>query len=496
MPLHPLLVAAYPSLALLAANLTEVNPQVVWRPLAVSVAVAAGLLFLLRLVLRDGQRAGLMVTLLMVLFFSYGHLYTLLEDVSVGGVLLFRHRTLLIAWTLIGLGGVWFIRSRAEVGRNLTPGLNLAALVLVIMPLVQVGIPMARQAWGAVSTPGEQKNTSGPAALSPSSPDIYYIILDAHGRADVLAQYSDYDSQDFLRRLQELGFYVAECSQANYSLTLLSLASSLNYTYLDDLMNAPGALDLQRAILQSRIRRFLEEQGYRTVAFASGFRLTEWTDADEYYQPASTGGTEFEAQLLETTLWKPFVDIGLLPEWDAYAENYRDRTLLTLQMLKRLPSHPGPKLVFAHIIPPHPPYIFDAQGNFRDVRFGEHNKKDLPPQEMLLLYRQQVEFIDRQILEVVRTILAESTVPPIIILQGDHGPLVRDKFIRMAILNAYYLPKGPDGLYPTISPVNTFRVILNEYFNQNLPLLDDMSRYSPDYRTPFDYRVVPNSCSP
>jgi len=159
-----------------------------------------------------------------------------------------------------------------------------------------------------------------------------------------------------------------------------------------------------------------------------------------------------------------------------------------------LPALPGPKFVFAHIVSPHPPYIFDAQGNFNDVGFGEHDEKNLKPEEMSALYRGQVEFIDAQILEVVRVILEESKVPPIIIIQGDHGPLVKDRFIRAPILNAYYLPNGSAHLYPSISPVNSFRVVLNDYFGQNLPMLEDLSRYSADYRDPFDYRIVPNMC--
>jgi hypothetical protein len=150
--------------------------------------------------------------------------------------------------------------------------------------------------------------------------------------------------------------------------------------------------------------------------------------------------------------------------------------------------------VFAHIVSPHPPYIFDTQGNFKDVGFGEHDEKNLKPEEMSALYRGQVEFIDAQILEVVRVILEESKVPPIIIIQGDHGPLVKDRFIRAPILNAYYLPNGSAHLYPSISPVNSFRVVLNDYFGQNLPMLEDVSRFSSNYRDPFNYRVVENSC--
>jgi hypothetical protein len=61
----------------------------------------------------------------------------------------------------------------------------------------------------------------------------------------------------------------------------------------------------------------------------------------------------------------------------------------------------------------------------------------------------------------------------VIIIQGDHG--VRDPN-RNAILNSYYLPGLPQDTIPAdMSPVNSFRLVLNEYFNANLPLLPNHS---------------------
>jgi hypothetical protein len=46
---------------------------------------------------------------------------------------------------------------------------------------------------------------------------------------------------------------------------------------------------------------------------------------------------------------------------------------------------------------------------------------------------------------------------------------------RNANLNAYYLPKGYKDLYDSITPVNSFRIILNEYFGASYPLLPDIT---------------------
>jgi hypothetical protein len=55
------------------------------------------------------------------------------------------------------------------------------------------------------------------------------------------------------------------------------------------------------------------------------------------------------------------------------------------------------------------------------------------------------------------------------------------------------LPKVEAPLYPTITPVNTFRIIFNTYFGQNIPLLEDVSMYS-SYEDPFRYKLIPNTC--
>ena len=103
-------------------------------------------------------------------------------------------------------------------------------------------------------------------------------------------------------------------------------------------------------------------------------------------------------------------------------------------------------------------------------------------------YTNQATYINSLTLKMVKKILAESDTPPIIIIQGDHGPgayldwtskansNMKDRF---SILNAYYLGgQKSDILYPSISPVNTFRVVLNEFFGTHLEILPDKSYFS------------------
>jgi hypothetical protein len=71
-------------------------------------------------------------------------------------------------------------------------------------------------------------------------------------------------------------------------------------------------------------------------------------------------------------------------------------------------------------------------------------------------------------------IVKNSKVPPVIILQGDHGYVIPER--RYNNLLAFYFPYGGnEALYPTITPVNTFRLVSNLYFGTDMPLRNDVS---------------------
>ncbi|MCW5888595.1 MAG: hypothetical protein KIT07_10780, partial [Anaerolineales bacterium] len=111
-------------------------------------------------------------------------------------------------------------------------------------------------------------------------------------------------------------------------------------------------------------------------------------------------------------------------------------------------------------------------------------------------YRNNAEFIDRRIAEVIEQILANSAQPPIIILQGDHGPNGSQPDLLLPILNAYYFPYGGDEqLYEHITPVNSLRTLFSYYFGAEYPPLEDLSYYG---HTPnlSEGVLTPNSCVP
>ena len=317
-------------------------------------------------------------------------------------------------------------------------------------------------------------------------PDIYYIILDSYGRSDLLAANLQYDNSAFISDLEKMGFYVATCSQSNYPRTDVSLGSSLNMDYLQNLNNkfTPKNEDrtqLWQSILNSTVSYELESAGYKTVAFATGFAFTEMTSADVYLSPSPVWSamTEFEILLIRTTPLRHLEDLGLLNLEQSDGQRYRDRTELDLNSMEMLAHMAGPKFVFIHMVIPHPLFVFAPDGSptnpslFMDLN-GIYSQGNYYKG-----YLNQVAYIDDQIEIAAHTLLANSPNPPIIIIQGDHGPWLQTGSDQFKILNAYYLPGHNNVLFPTISPVNTFRLIFNTYLGADYPLLKDISYDSP-----------------
>ena len=160
-------------------------------------------------------------------------------------------------------------------------------------------------------------------------------------------------------------------------------------------------------------------------------------------------------------------------------------------------ADPSPTLVFLHMISPHEPFVFDEDG--RDVSPHDlpymlnriYDDPELPNEpggvgpEYARRYRAQASYLAERVTSAARDILRRSPEPPIILVLGDHGPFGFSPNVRQprfAILNALFLPDwGDDLLYPTISPVNSIRVVLNHYFGTSMPLLPD-KRFRSTYR--------------
>jgi hypothetical protein len=166
----------------------------------------------------------------------------------------------------------------------------------------------------------------------------------------------------------------------------------------------------------------------------------------------------------------------------------------------------GAYFIFAYILAPHPPFVFDAEGNRLSnwrtytVSDGSHWVGGIGTREEYIRgYREQINYVNTLLVQAIEEILNRSETPPIIIIQGDHGPgayfewdsiKLTNLQERMAILNAIYLPDGHyEWLYPSISSINTFRGIFSSYFGASLELTEDRA-YISKWGRPLDFEDI------
>jgi hypothetical protein len=374
------------------------------------------------------------------------------------------------------------------------------SVVLIIFPCYQL-LSYQYNTWKKSQIIAPEFSLPGQPAAS--LPDIYFIILDMYGRQDVLSQDFNYDDGPFLKQLEDMGFYVASCSQSNYPSTAFSLSATLNANYLTDLSDqfVPENTDITlmwHLIQTSAVKAALRQMGYKVVAFETGYEWTEWKDADHYYALQSNKINSFEDLLLRSSFLSVFSEKDYLTQFLLTSDQRKhDLSLYVLDRLEEVPTLPGPKFVFVHVTIPHPPFVVGPQGELNVVApHYKGNESYYVEDEYKVGYRNQLAFLNRRMPQVLKAILEKSAQPPIIIVQGDHGPRFVELDKQFGILNAYYFPKPQPELYPSMTPVNNFRVIFNTYFGTSLPLLPDKS-YFPriDTGIPYQFDPVPNNCS-
>jgi len=285
--------------------------------------------------------------------------------------------------------------------------------------------------------------------------------------------------------------------------------------YIDDLVEeldpvSDNRRGLAELINHSRVRSFLESKGYSVIAFETGYAQTHITDADWFYKTESllygdTGRwpllgsiTPFEGILLQSTVARVLFDVHLIAEkiqsqllFDTNVQEHRDRIIFTLDTLQEIPSFDGHHFVFAHLISPHPPFVFGSNGEMvtqsHPYSIQDADRFSGTREEYIHGYSNQLTYLNLLLIETIDDILVKSEIAPIILLQADHGPgayMVWESpertnlKERLSILNAYYLPNSENELYPSITPVNSFRLIFNTYFETSYELLNDESFHS------------------
>jgi hypothetical protein len=508
---HPPLLAIYPILFLYALNVYQVSITDTLLPICLVLFISALIWALFAFVLKNNRKAAILVSTLFLLFFSNGRIFDAVWDWKIGPLRIDRPEALLLSGVILYIVITWLILRTRKPLLKLSKFLNVSALILVGFSVVTITLSKLVSLKSIKTIEDNELATANPDAVINSDriPNIYYIIYDGYARSDVLRELYQFDNSDFINFLRQKGFYVADSSQSNYCQTMLSLASAFNLQYLDEITRPLGKNNSDREpfrklILHNQLFRILKNYGYKIIGFSSGYSFTELRNADSYLLEKVVPN-EFQQEVLNTTLIPYFVD--KIMHFNPYSV-HRDRLFYIFNKIIKIPENNTPCFIFAHIISPHPPFIFNADGSERvqsrqfSYNDGSHfiKGKSESQKEYMNKYIAQLQFINYKTKVMIDSLLnKQSGRPSVIILQADHGPAshldwesmeksnVKERF---AIFNAYYLAdNGNSLLYPTITPVNTFRVILNTYFNTSYPLLKDESYFSA-WNSPYNYKKV------
>lgn len=511
-PVMPLLLAYSYIFTLYRHNIGELTLKVLPLPVSVITVVWVAVWLLLVRVFRDKNKAAVFFAVLTVLMFTYGDSLGLIGDriFQIGGLSLRKNQIAFPAYLLLLVLTITVLKRMRSVPGSVYRYLLLVSLFAAVVPLVGIVKYEAteRSRDHIVShfrVPQVPRGTVKPEQL----PDIYYIVPDSYGAPSVFAKYFGADDSEIIRFLESRGFYVATDATSNYPKTYLSLSSTLNMEYLDYLSVYKNSTDetlIDPLIKNNNVLRFLKSQGYAYYQMGSWWGPTQYNPAaDGNYNldlqnPA--GINAFNSIIIQETLLRP-----VLPErWFASVvtesvEDKRRRVLYQFRTLPEVAKLLGPKFVFAHILAPHGPNVFGKNCEFitQESLWGK-------PDE--LGYTDQVFCVNRMLETAVDAILKNSVKPPVILIEADEGApflaswlkpmdnwkdastdILRKKF---PILAAYYLPgeNKKSALYPSITPVNAFRVILNAYFPTDMPLLEDKNYINLDMDHRYEFRDV------
>ena len=504
--LYPFLLAVVPVLHLVASNPGWSKLDDLAVVLAVVLA-GCGVIYGLAALLARGRWAGRLPPLAVLAgalwFWGYVQVVDLVGhrgDVTLHLLLL----PLGLAATL-GLGW-WLLHRPARLDR-LTSFLTLAGVLLVGWSALSIGRTEVGSAL-ALRRSAVVRRLAQPIRVRPGIPaglrrDIYLIVLDEYANAEVTRGRYGFDNHVFLDSLRQLGFVVPTV-HSNYLHTLLSLPSLLNASQLVDLgrelRGRTSNPRLPNYLLEhNRVAGFLRSEGYTFAFFPS-----LWWTATRHNRTADRefdGSTGFDPvrELSRTELRRDLriaSMLDLLHRESRWQAADADQIVHTFAAVARVPGMPGPVFAFAHVLSPHQPFTFESDCRRITAKPPAGSRK------AGVRYVAQIECLDRMVLKLVGSLLHDSDVPPIILLQGDHGaaspafdtaataediPLAA-AHDRFGAFGAYYLPDhGSEAFGDSVTVVNVLGNVLRQYFGADLPREPD-DLYLSSYSAPYAFR--------
>jgi hypothetical protein len=436
---------------------------------------------------KNKSKAALAASITGILYLFFGNIKELLAVSSLLSPI--SHYKILLPLLFVMYAALLYSIRKTKSVNNITAYLNILFLLYLSIEMWNLlQFPGSNQKNNSLLTPRNKQLTTG------SRPDIYFIVADGYPstiyQQTVLGiPYNSLDS--FLIRKN---FFPVTNARSNYNNTAFSMTSVLSMQYVDWMkgINAAKPYHYNRAtatIKDALVFRLLRQEEY-TIYNLSVFDIA----GNRSIKKEDFLSTTPSAIIFYNTFWNS-IRRDILPEFfpvlkkrlirkqeqdnKSHLSKYKDynrQVSDSLLTIAALPA-PCPKFVYTHLEMPHFPYFYDSAGKAYpdELVFGPGMIRDKER------FKNYVAYTNSHICQLITRVLSQTNGQAVIILLSDHG--INDlpgsrKEDAFSNYSAFYFPDGNyRQLYTGMSNVNTFRVIFNKYFGQQLPLLSDSSIY-------------------
>ena len=443
--IFPFLLAFFPSWILILKNYDELIFQDILISLAI-VSVSIIIWKVIRKIIKNGNKAALITGVGVVFFFYFGYVQDALKGILVSNIPVNKTSILVpISIIIFIIFTIYFIKSKNNF-ESIIKIANVVSITLILVVCVQFIIPGA----------------------SAEKPNVYHIILDEYTDNEILTKKFGYNNEKFLEFLNNNGFYMHDKLFSTFGSTVKELNVILNMEYPKELR---WMYEDYESLNNNKVMSIFSNQDYSIIETNSMMRWKNFSDVDtKLCYDTNFINSEFLDQVLGKSIIRYFLE-------KYQQDTRRDTVRCTFNVLNEITlKTDGPKYVFSHVYVPHPPFLFGPNGE--NVIPDHREISGLQSRENPQGYVNQLIYATNEITVVIKNIV-NNDPNAIIIVQGDTGTLtgadiskktMKEIYQAHSILYAVRIPDVEDSDY--MIPVNTYRIIFNNYFNMNYDYLE------------------------
>ncbi len=433
------------------------------------------------LLLRNISKAGFLTIQLLIYFFFFGAAHDFLKRLPLPSWLASYSFLLSISFILF----IYIIIRLRKAGAPIR-GNRFFLYLFSLLFIMEMGISLFYLFTNGIKKKDPAGNNTAirPILHGSEKPDIFFMVFDEYASSLALNKYYQFNNSRLDTTLKNSGFYVATHSQSNYNATFLSIASTLNMQYFNTALEnttynsytwIQGAYAYRNCLLPA----FLRENGYQVINYGLWDVKDHPINVEPFlknYPHITMYHATLWGRISRDILWNLIVRLPWYRKEQAADMKYitRNKTNYTNFLHELSKETDNPRFVIGHVMMPHMPAYLNRHGQPRIM-----SEKDRAAKMKDSIYLDQLLYVNTWIDTMAKTVATSARRRPLVlIIEGDHGRRGKDnekmREKQFMNLNTYYFAdKDYSMLYDSISPVNSFRVVLNKYFQAGLPLLKD-----------------------